>query len=434
MNLKKDVVMSNRFLWYMLCVFIPQITYLMNDDKNNRIIFQNEENSLEDHDKIDIIKDYFRYAKNPTFNDFSEQTFQIKESDWKIKYNQIEEYYKNNMIDYVRCASHAVFVKENQFFQGNINFIVVDQDRRAEHICIKRDIDDCFQIEYCASPSIEQRMQNKGIVKIIVTANMIQYNPTFINEYIRKALDNDYILEDNKHNSFLHLVTKYDNIDGCDLIGHVIKKSLFAINSKNKLGETPLVYAVTKENLQLCRLFLQNGADPNTYDQNHMTVFHRACSLYKQKKDKNFPVEELLKIIDLLLEYKADPHIKNVDGVTPIMYAAFQEDVALYARLRKYNAKLDIEIDNYSDEKLSDIISICVKFSDNKIPSIKTLRSMYQHAKVFAEYGAIKTRMMESLKSFLGQNFSLYSSNLQKLVLREYLYDLNKTVPSLQNQ
>ena len=87
--------------------------------------------------------------------------------------------------------------------------------------------------------------------------------------------------------------------------------STFPSNSrfkgKIKYGSTPLSNAVSQENIELVKLLLEKGAEPNN------------TSLFNAVYGKN------LAIVKLLLEYGADVHTKNSNGRNVLFYANSKE-------------------------------------------------------------------------------------------------------------
>ena len=81
-------------------------------------------------------------------------------------------------------------------------------------------------------------------------------------------------------------------------------------NIQNEYQLTPLIDASEKGHLEIVRLLLENGADPNRRLHNEDTPLIIASRIGH------------LEIVRLLLEYGANPNLKNKYGNTPLMLAS----------------------------------------------------------------------------------------------------------------
>lgn len=82
------------------------------------------------------------------------------------------------------------------------------------------------------------------------------------------------------------------------------------VDSRFKLKSTFLELAATWANIEMVKLLLENGADPNlVYDNGTENVLWNL-----QYSDRDIEVDKIrLQIVELLLQYGADPHLK-VEG------------------------------------------------------------------------------------------------------------------------
>lgn len=148
---------------------------------------------------------------------------------------------------------------------------------------------------------------------------------------------------------------------------HLVKKLLtnnVDPNQHTKLPneDAPIHYAASKNALEIAKLLLENGANPNEADKNGDTVLHRASSkgnlemvqlLLKNKanphqtnNEGHIPLHRAvaggnLEIVQLLLENGADIHYKTKKGVTPLHLAKFvsEKHPEMVPLLEKYNKK-----------------------------------------------------------------------------------------------
>ena len=79
------------------------------------------------------------------------------------------------------------------------------------------------------------------------------------------------------------------------------------INQCDSSGYTPLHYSVRFQPAHICRLLLENGANPNCQTRaSQSTPLHRAI------------IFNNIDAVYHLLEYKADLTLKDIDGQTPV--------------------------------------------------------------------------------------------------------------------
>ncbi|XP_072274608.1 ankyrin repeat and SOCS box protein 18 isoform X2 [Pyxicephalus adspersus] len=98
------------------------------------------------------------------------------------------------------------------------------------------------------------------------------------------------------------------------LLGHVdlYLRHGALINCRNDEGETPLVAACTgkagdeETRLEICRLLLKNGADPEAQDQQERRPLHHACRKAESR------------LVELLLDAGVDVNVADYNGVQPL--------------------------------------------------------------------------------------------------------------------
>ena len=144
-------------------------------------------------------------------------------------------------------------------------------------------------------------------------------------------------------------------------------------NIQNEHGETVLfVASKTKrqdnKELEIIKLLLENGADPNFQNKVHNQSLYNTpldnTPLYNLLNTREISDEETLKIIKLLLDKGADPNIKNEYGSTPLNSAiAGKRSIEIIELLLKNGAKPNIK-DNYGETVL--FTASKTKRQDNK--------------------------------------------------------------------
>lgn len=82
------------------------------------------------------------------------------------------------------------------------------------------------------------------------------------------------------------------------------------VNAKNKVGYTPLKYAMKYENYKIMDLLVKYGADVAMRTDHGVTVLHWGSLLVKPKI-----------IVRLIEKYNADVNVVDDYGYTPLMYA-----------------------------------------------------------------------------------------------------------------
>lgn len=163
---------------------------------------------------------------------------------------------------------YAVFLLKNGASLQKRNNIYIPRDNNAD------------------GNNFKQLHEHKSVVELIFKENNL--------ELIEKLINDDAIL-----NYFLCYAIKNEKNE----ISKFLIESCRDLNKKSILGY-PLMYAVSGENIYLVELLLQKGANPNI--SNYLAV---ACE------------NQNLKMLKLLVEYKADTNHTDDNGRTPLFSA-----------------------------------------------------------------------------------------------------------------
>lgn len=108
--------------------------------------------------------------------------------------------------------------------------------------------------------------------------------------------------------------------------------SQLAIDIAGKAGQTPLHIAIREENVEIARMLLLNGADPNRShpDPGILNPLQEACR------------SNCRDVVKLLLDHGANPNIfhpaENAD-MSPLCIAAMQDSLLIVKLLMEYGAK-----------------------------------------------------------------------------------------------
>lgn len=133
-------------------------------------------------------------------------------------------------------------------------------------------------------------------------------------------------------NTYLHEAAKHGDIQTVKLI-LLEGNNVDYVNAGNSTSTTALHYAIEASNLEIVKLLLTHGADPNIQENLYdHTAFHA----------RN------IEFIKLLLTYVANPNIQNRYCSTPFHYAAHCYDIATIRLLLKNGANLNVLDNTYS--------------------------------------------------------------------------------------
>lgn len=122
---------------------------------------------------------------------------------------------------------------------------------------------------------------------------------------IKLALDNEANIDitySNEGRTMLHLAAERGNVN---VVQYFLEGEGFNIEARTQFGDTPLHAAVATEHVDVVRLLLQRGANPNAINLGRLTPLHLAAR------------GDSAEIVNLLIQYNADRYARDQDARTP---------------------------------------------------------------------------------------------------------------------
>ncbi len=107
-----------------------------------------------------------------------------------------------------------------------------------------------------------------------------------------------------------------------------------------KMTKPRLYKAAEQGNLELVEDFLDEGDDPNQTDENEMSPLH--AIVLSNPLFEATPIKTRIEIVEALLEAKAEVDQKDVNGRTPLYYAASGYENELIELLLKNKAQVGV--------------------------------------------------------------------------------------------
>ncbi|RMB61048.1 ankyrin repeat domain-containing protein [Dokdonia sinensis] len=102
------------------------------------------------------------------------------------------------------------------------------------------------------------------------------------------------------------------------------------LNTKNAEGYSPLILAAYHANFEVAKELLKNGASINE-ESNYGSAIMAAT------------VKGAIKIVQLLLEYGADPNVTDANGTTALLYATMFQQNEIATLLLNYKADTSLK-------------------------------------------------------------------------------------------
>ncbi|XP_030765761.1 26S proteasome non-ATPase regulatory subunit 10-like [Sitophilus oryzae] len=151
----------------------------------------------------------------------------------------------------------------------------------------------------------------------------------FVNYCIEIGIDVNCVNEN--HQTALHLIAEKGN----KCIGTILLKAPnINIDAKDSMGDTPLMYAVSNDQLKFVKLLLKSKANPNMQNHFEKTPLHIAVS----QGDAN--------LVTALLDYNANPNMQDAYGNTPLSLSTMEyhnENIAKILLMSGANPDLETQ-------------------------------------------------------------------------------------------
>ena len=129
---------------------------------------------------------------------------------------------------------------------------------------------------------------------------------------IKLALDNEAninIIYSNEGRTMLHLAAAHGYVN---VVQYFLEDEGFNIEVRTQFGDTPLHAAVAARQVEVVRLLLQRGANPNAINVERLTPLHIAAR------------GDSVEIVNLLIEHDANRHAQDQNGRRPQDHARNQ--------------------------------------------------------------------------------------------------------------
>lgn len=137
---------------------------------------------------------------------------------------------------------------------------------------------------------------------------------------------------------YLNIIDIYEaaSLGDNDIVVHVIEKNPSLLNAYSIDGFTPLGLASFFGHLELVKMLIEKGADPNIAANNQLKVtpLHSACAI------SNYEIAEIL------IKNGADVNAKQMQSITPLHSAAHNGLTKLAKLLINNGANINSETDN----------------------------------------------------------------------------------------
>lgn len=127
----------------------------------------------------------------------------------------------------------------------------------------------------------------------------------------------------------------------------ILKRGGIDVNEQDEECGTPLIYACQNNALEIVKMLLDNGANPNIGNQKNITPLHFSAAL------------GAVPIVNLLVKAGADVNCTDNNGITPLMYMVIKEKTAAALGFIK-NPEVDVRIKDNAGRTAA-MYAVCVK-------------------------------------------------------------------------
>jgi ankyrin repeat protein len=275
----------------------------------------------------------------------------LLERNVKIDGNVFYSVIKNNNIDLLRFIldkkDYDVNTKEG-YFDTLLNYAIINNKPEIVIELIRRGAD--VNLEKFGLSPLQHSIDNNNlkILNILIDNNVkctlnILYDSFkyHISSFILllnriSSLNIDInMISITYDDTLLHMAIKKNNIE---IVKLLLEKGADP-NIKNRAEQTPLEIAIFNYNIEIVKLLLEKGADPNIKNRAKQTSLEIAILINN------------IEIVKLLLEKGADPNIKNRDGQTLLEIAQYKDYDIIVNLLLEKGARGEIKIKSpYSTE------------------------------------------------------------------------------------
>ena len=210
---------------------------------------------------------------------------------------------------------------------------------------------DIYRLDDKGRSPLEVLLRSWDKQYIGIGERIIRENQSMSGDELQKMFENEYkSVKRNSMDCFKLLINAYDDLSlkfGNDRITalHIslemnipeVVEYLIShgadIESRTRLGDTPLLLAAKHFNIWSMVALLERGANVNARNNSGMTALHYSCmSIHRSKH-----------AIDLLVKYGADVNARTESKYTPLHHAALAEEYAKVHKLLHYDADPDFE-------------------------------------------------------------------------------------------
>lgn len=169
----------------------------------------------------------------------------------------------------------------------------------------------------------------------------------------------------------LHSCAMYNNRQSLEVAQNILKIASDQVDVSDKQGRTPLMAAVLSKNPEIVEMFLQNDANPNTSFDEEKKSLMRYIIFEKEN----------LRMINLMVDYRAEVNCLDANGKTPLTFACEIGDEGLVRKLLEKGARINLPDRN--GKKPEDLASEGIKviFQAEKQKKLKEIQDRVAAAK-----------------------------------------------------